>query len=113
MRVRLSALLLAALAASATLVVTALPAQASLYLAQDEAEEGEGGNEGEGTGQSDPEAETGADEGETAEGESTEEEGPPWTYQMARIGIVLMLLVGGLIGLMYYRMIVQRQKGGI
>jgi cobalamin biosynthesis Mg chelatase CobN len=123
MRARLLALMVAALAGSALFLMTT-SAHASVNLAQtedeegvvteeDESSQGEGGNEGEGTGQSDPEAETGADEGETAEGESTEEEGPPWTYQMARIGIVLMLLVGGLIGLMYYRMIVQRQKGGI
>lgn len=124
MRVRLSALLLAALAGTTFVVLNVPAAHASLYLAQDDAEDegnisdedsseqGESGDT-EGEGQSDPAAETGADEGETAEGEATQEEGPPWTYQMARIGIVLMLLVGGLIGFMYYRMIVQRQKEGL
>ena len=65
--------------------------------------------ESDGEGQSSTEAETGADEGETAEG--TAEEGPPWTYQMARLGIILLVLVGALIGLMYRKMIVLRQRG--
>lgn len=77
---------------------------------EDETQQGEGGNVGEGEGQSDPEAETGAGEGETEEGTSTEEEGPPWTYQMARIGLVLLLIVGLLMGLLYYRMIASRQR---
>lgn len=76
---------------------------------EDEAE-GEGGNVGEGEGQSDPEAETGAGEGEQEGGASAEEEGPPWTYQMARIGIALMVLIGLLMGLLYYRMIASRQR---
>lgn len=73
---------------------------------EDEGTGGEGAEEG--SGQSDADAETGAgaDEQEAA----TEEEGPPWTYQMARIGIVLMLIVGLLMGLLYYRMIASRQR---
>ena len=75
---------------------------------EDESQGGEAGNETEGEGQSDPDAETGAgaDEQEAA----VEEEGPPWTYQMARIGIVLMVIVGLLMGLLYYRMIASRQR---
>ncbi len=76
---------------------------------EDESEQGEGGNVGEGEGQSDPEAETGAGKGEQEGGES-EEEGPPWTYQMAWIGIALMVLIGLLMGLLYYRMIASRQR---
>lgn len=76
---------------------------------EDESEQGEGGNVGEGEGQSDADAETGAGEGEQEGGES-EEEGPPWTYQMARIGIGLMVLVGLMMGLLYYRMIASRQR---
>ena len=79
-------------------------------LAQDtETEQSEGGNTTEGEGQSEADAETGAGEGEQ-EGAATEE-GPPWTYQMARIGIVLLVLVGLLMGLLYYRMIGSRQRG--
>jgi len=67
------------------------------------AEEGD-----EGGGQSDPDAETGAgaDEQEAA----AEEEGPPWTYQMARMGIALMVVIGLMMGLLYYRMIASRQR---
>lgn len=75
---------------------------------EDETQGGEAGNEGEGEGQSDADAETGAGEGEQEA--ATEEEGPPWTYQMARIGIALMLIVGLLMGALYYRMIASRQR---
>lgn len=100
-----------------------IPAQASWYLAQEDTtteDEGVIGEEDEsegsedttgGTGQDEEEAETGADEGETAEGASTEEEGPPWTYQMAWIGIAMLLLIAALIGWWYYKMIVVRQRG--
>jgi hypothetical protein len=103
MRVRLSALLLAALAGSFSVALIGPTAHAAVNLAQET-----GDDEGEIT-------ETDEEQADTQPGGEApaEEEGPPWTYQMARIGIVLMLLVGGLIGLMYYRMIVQRQKGGI
>ncbi len=77
---------------------------------QDEAEQSDGTNEEEGSGQSNPDAETGAEADEQAEGTSTEEQGPPWTYQMARIGIALMLLMALGLGLLYYRMIASRQR---
>lgn len=75
---------------------------------EDESQGGESGNESEGEGQSDADAETGAGAGEQEA--AVEEEGPPWTYQMARIGIVLMLIVGLLMGALYYRMIASRQR---
>lgn len=105
MRARLAAIL------SLLLIFSAIPlVTASVAFAQDtETEEGEGGNESDGEGQSDPNAETGAGEGEQ-EAAATEE-GPPWTYQMARIGLGLLALVGLLMGLLYYRMIASRQRG--
>ena len=96
---------------SLLLICLLVPASAAsagdlIPLAQDTETEG-----GEGEGQSDADAETGAGSEEQADGEeSAEEEGPPWTYQMARIGIVLMLVVGLLMGLLYYRMIASRQR---
>ena len=125
MRRRVTGWFLALLTALSLVALAAPVAHASLNLAQDEGtqteeegvigeeDESQGSEDTEGgeSGQSDEEAETGADEGETAGGESAEEEGPPWTYQMARIGIVLMLLVMGLIGFLYYKMIVLRQRG--
>ena len=83
-------------------------AAAPIHLAQGDTDEGSEGGEGE--GQSDADAESGASE-EQAEGEVTEEEGPPWTYQMVWITIVLTLLTALLIGRLYYKMIVSRQKG--
>ena len=100
-------------------------ASAPVHLAQgDTGEGGEGGDivdeeeesqtqdeqDAEGEGQSDPDAESGAGE-EAAEGEATEEEGPPWTYQMVWITIVLTLLVSLLLARLYYKMIVSRQRG--
>lgn len=94
------------------LLVPAAAAHAGdLILAQDtETEGGEAGNTSEGEGQSDADAETGAGEGEQEGGTSAEEEGPPWTYQMARIGLGLLAIVGLLMGLLYYRMIASRQR---
>lgn len=94
-------------------------------LAQAEEEEGadqseagtdtEGGGEtgteddlGEG-GEGEPGAETGADEGQEAATE--EEEGPQWTYQMARITLAMLVLLLLAVAAMYYRMIARRQRG--
>jgi hypothetical protein len=62
----------------------------------------------EGGGQSDPEAETDPGAGEEAAQE--EEEGPPWTYQMARMALGLILLSAIGLGWLYYRMIAARQR---
>lgn len=75
---------------------------------EEESQQGEAGNQEEGTGQGDADAETGAGAGEQEA--AAEEEGPPWTYQMARIGIGLMVIIGVLMGLLYYRMIASRQR---
>lgn len=74
-------------------------------------EPAEGGSEGDEVpeGQSDPEAETGAEEGETAEAQT--ETGPPWTFQMGRMALVLTVLLGLAIVRMYYKLVVSRQKG--
>lgn len=70
--------------------------------------EQQAGDDGEGQG--DPDAQSGAGEGE--QGEATVEEGPVWTYQMARLGLVLLLLIGLGIGLAYYKLVAQRQRAG-
>ena len=75
--------------------------------------EGETGDGGAGEevpgGQSDADAETGS--GEDATGEAEVETGPPWTYQMARIILVLLLVLALSIGWMYWKLIASRQKG--
>lgn len=73
----------------------------------DEAENpGVGGDEGQ-----EPETETGAGEGETVEAE--EEAGPIWTYQMSKIGLVLLFLMLLAIGGAYWNFVAKRQKQGI
>ena len=98
----------AAHAASVTLAQEADTEEEGAVSEEDETQQGEGGNEEDGVGQSDADAETGA--GQDEQEAATEEEGPPWTYQMARIGIALMLLIGLAMGLLYYRMIASRQR---
>lgn len=40
-----------------------------------------------------------------------EEAGPPWTYQMARISLLLLALLLLGMGAIYYRLVVKRQRG--
>jgi hypothetical protein len=56
-------------------------------------------------------AETGADKGQTEP--AADETGPPWTYQMARIGILIILAMVLGVGLAYYRFVVRRQRGAV
>jgi hypothetical protein len=87
-------------------------------LAQQTSEEDTGGESStgqdtdEGEGSSGAEAETGANEGQT-EGGETEETGPPWTYQMARISLALLVLMGLATAGLYWRLVVQRQRRGV
>jgi hypothetical protein len=108
MRARLAILLLVVLAAAAFHGQAVAKDGYSLrngdVLAQEEEAETETGGE-------DTEAETGAGQGETQEAPA--EPGPPWTFQMARIGGVLVLLLLAGIGWWYYRFIVRRQRGEI
>jgi hypothetical protein len=39
------------------------------------------------------------------------ETGPPWTYQMAKITLVMLLFLGLAIGGIYYRLVVRRRRG--
>jgi hypothetical protein len=66
--------------------------------------------ETEGQESEDTAEETGAEESQT-EG-AADETGPPWTYQMARISILLMLVLGLGIAFWYWRLIARRQRSG-
>ena len=66
-----------------------------------------------GEGQSDPDAETGAGEGERNEGGEDVEAGPVWTYQMSKIIIVLLVFLLLAIGGAYWRFVAQRQRAGV
>ncbi len=73
--------------------------------------EGGEGDDQESGGQDEPEAETGAGAGETEEGAT--ETGPPWTYQMARLALASLVLLGLAIAGAYYRFVVMRQRGAV
>ena len=48
-----------------------------------------------------------------SEGGGAAETGPPWTYQMAKITLVLLVLLGLAIGAIYYRLVVRRRRGDV
>lgn len=98
------ALVLVAGASSVAHATESLAQPAGDAEEESETEEGTGG-----AGQDDPEAETGGGEGSSEP--AAQESGPPWTYQMARIALVLLLFLGLSVGLMYWRLIVSRQRG--
>lgn len=81
----------------------------------DPADEGDAGQgaeaDEEGEGQSGTDAETGADEGEQAP--AAEETGPVWTYQMARIGLGLLVLLLAAVGFTYWKLVAHRQRAGV
>ena len=115
---RLAALLAIALVGVLSLSTVAPAYARAVVLAQqgdptgtDEEAEGQESQGGEGEGQGSSEAETGAG-GETEGGASTET-GPPWTYQMARLSLVLLVLLAGGIAFLYYRLITRRQRGEV
>jgi hypothetical protein len=78
--------------------------------AEEEAQGQESSND-EGSGQGESEAESGA-QGQSEEGEATQSD-VPWTFQMARLSILLLLALAAGIGLLYYRLVVRRQRGQI
>lgn len=110
MRARLAILLLCTLLFAAAPVGLLRIHPVDIALAQEVGDKGKPGQEEEAEGQEgqDPkgeEAEVGA-EGEDA----ADETGPPWTYQMARMAIALLLLVAAAIALMYYRLVIVRTR---
>ncbi len=112
MRARFAILLLCSLILAVAPIGLAL-IEAAPAFAQEVGDEGEPGQEEEAEGQegSDPDGEE-AEAEVGAEGEETAEEtGPPWTYQMARIGLVLLVFLALSIGLAYYRFVASRQRG--
>jgi hypothetical protein len=58
------------------------------------------------------ENDVGAEENDGAGvGPADEEEGPPWTYQMARLALAALVLLGLAVGAAYYRFVVLRRGG--
>ena len=104
------AILAAVLLLTFMTVPHAIAAPRGLVVAQDQSDaETQGKDEGgEQDGQSDAEEETGTEEGESAGGGT--ETGPPWTYQMARIILVLSVLLGLAIMRWYWKLVGSRQR---
>lgn len=104
------AILAAALLVTFMTVPHAIAASSQVVVAQ--ADQGDSETQGEesedGTGQSDAEAETGTEEAES--GAAEPEAGPPWTYQMARIIIVLSVLLALAIFRWYWKLVGSRQR---
>jgi len=100
MRARL-AILIALMAMVSSVTALGSPAWSSTGPTLVQETEDEGGGDSE-------EEEGGGSEG----GEAVEETGPPWTYQMARIAIVLLVLT--ILGVLfaYYRFVATRRREG-
>ena len=84
-----------------------------MVLAQEGGDLVDEGDAGAGAEEQDAEG-TGAEVGAGEEGgeDATAGEGPPWTYQMARLGLLMLLALLAGIGFAYYRFVHQRQKTG-
>lgn len=107
MRARL-AILIALMAMVSSVMALGSPAWSSTgpTLAQetDSDDDQEGG---------DSETGTEDEEGESSEGgDAAEEIGPPWTYQMARIALVLLALTVLGVAFAYYRFVATRRREG-
>jgi len=105
MRARLAILIaLMAMVSSVTALGSPTWSSAGPPLAQET--EDEGGDESE-SDNTQVEEEEGSEGGEAAE-----ETGPPWTYQMARIALVLLALTILGVAFAYYRFVATRRREG-
>ncbi|MDQ4058399.1 MAG: hypothetical protein M3124_04670 [Actinomycetota bacterium] len=109
MRSRLAILMaLAAIVGSLAMTATLAHAHAEVTLAQENQQEGDSGSGG--SGNQGEEGQQGEGGGESDE--AAEETGPPWTYQMARISLILLFLTLLAVGFAYYRFVATRRKHG-
>ncbi|MPZ91571.1 MAG: hypothetical protein GEU68_08085 [Actinobacteria bacterium] len=106
MRARL-AILIALMAMVSSVTALGSPARSSTgpNLAQEtDSEDDSGGNQEENGNQEEG--------GGSEEGEAAAETGPPWTYQMARIALVLLALTILGVAFAYYRFVATRRREG-
>ena len=104
----------AAMVASLSPIVAHAAPPGEVAFAQ-ETDSGEGGTDTD-TESGGTETEEGSDEGEAegggAEDEAADETGPPWTYQMAKISLVLLALTLAGVFFAYYKFVVIRRREG-
>lgn len=108
MRSRIPLIILVLLACFLAAAPTVALAGSRTVVAQGTEDSETTGEDSGGTGQSDPKSETGSEQEATQE--ETTETGPPWTYQMARISVVLLVLIALAIGRLYYKLVASRQR---
>ena len=110
MRARL-VILIALMAMVASVVTLGSPAWSSTAssLAQETDSDTEGGGQEGSTPQGGNEDEGGES---PEEGGASAETGPPWTYQMARIALVLLALTLLAVAFAYYRFVAVRRREG-
>jgi len=92
----------------ATLSVTAGAFHVPAYAQQTTVAQGGGGGEDE-----DVEQRPGQPSESPSPSPTEEEAGPPWTYQMARISLLLVALLLLAMGAVYYRLVIKRQRGEV
>ena len=93
--------LFTAVALPAAHASSGLPTKGTVISAQEDTGGGDDGGADEESG--------GAGEGEDA----AEETGPVWTYQMARIVVVLLVLLVAAVALLYWRLVGRPRRNGI
>lgn len=101
-------ILAAALVLAGITTAPALAAAPRHVLAQSDSGDAETQDIAGGSGKSDAEAETGSEKDAAPAEPKT---GPPWTYQMARMSVVLSLLLALAIFRWYWKLVGSRQKG--
>lgn len=108
MRARIAILMALAAIVGSLMTAPLAHAQAEVTLSQQNQEEGD--SESGGSGNRGDEGQQGEGGGESDE--AAEETGPPWTYQMARISLILLFLTLLAVGFAYYRFVATRRKHG-
>lgn len=109
MRARLAIIVGLAAVLGVYLQVAPLAHAGGTVLAQEVGEDQGDANVDEGT-VTDPSRKSGANE-EEATTPAEPEAGPPWTYQMARMAMGLLVVVFLVVGFTYYQFVYRRQKG--
>jgi len=112
MRARL-VILIALVAMVTSVMALGSPAWSDIPPTLAQETDNEGGGQGEDSEESTPQGDNEEEGGESSEeGGAAAETGPPWTYQMARIALVLLALTLLGVAFAYYRFVAIRRREG-